>query len=177
MIDLETIGTRPDAQIIQIGAVFFEAKNRGKILNDKTFNQYCMVQDGLGSIDHDALAFWLNQAAGNKAHPMVVGFSKKAKPMDEVLQDFLAWPGEIGCTWGDITTVWAKPSNFDLPILTSAFNTFGIEAPWDHHTTRCLRTLLAIKGEPQVDWQGLTHHDALDNAIGQAMTVQGALAL
>lgn len=177
MIDLETIGTRPDAQILQIGAVFFEAKSRGKILNDKPFNKYCKVQDGLGSVDHDTLAFWLNQAAGNKAHPMVLGFSEKAELMEDVLADLLVWPQEIQLTWGDIETVWSKPSNFALPILASAFNKFGAEAPWDHRATRCLRTLLAIKGEPEVDWQGLTHHDALDDAIGQAMTVQAAMAL
>jgi exodeoxyribonuclease VIII len=177
MIDLETLGTRPDAKILQIGAVFFEAKPRGKILNNKPFNKYCKIQDDLGSEDHDTLAFWFGQIAGNKAHPMVLGLVEKAELMNDVLADLLAWPLEFGVTWGEVDTVWAKPSNFDLPILASAFNKFGIEAPWDHRSTRCLRTLLSVTGEPAVDWSGLTHHDALDDAIGQAMTVQNAMGL
>ena len=49
MLDLETLGTRPDAAIIQIGAVLFEPRSGGMVLNGKAFSMHVLVQDGCGS--------------------------------------------------------------------------------------------------------------------------------
>ena len=61
MIDVETLGTRPDAALLQVAAIAFEPFSGGKVLNGKAFNQYVMVQDNEGSIDNGTVAFWLKQ--------------------------------------------------------------------------------------------------------------------
>lgn len=176
MIDLETLSTRPDAAIIQIGAVLFEPVSGGKILNDKGFNSYTLIQDGAGSIDNSTLAWWLQEKSAAK---MGAELEHKAVSLGEALKAFVEWPMNTkGIYWNDITGIWAKPADFDFPILRMAFNRFGLDAPWNRHATRCAKTLFHAVGKtPDIDWTGFIYHDALDDAIGQAMQVQKAMGL
>lgn len=175
MIDLETLGTRPNAAIIQVGAVMFEPVSGGKILNNKAFDRHVLIQDGSGTVDHGTLCFWLTEKS---APEMGKALTERAVFLGQVLQDFLVWPGEHDLTWEAIEGVWAMPSDFDLPILRSAFAFFGMDAPWDRRCTRDARTLFSlVGGAPEIDWTGMTHHNAVDDAVGQAMQVQKAMAL
>jgi len=172
MIDLETLGTRPDAAIIQIGAVLFEAHDRGRILNGKGFNRHVLVQDGAGTIDHSTVAFWLQEKSAAK---MGDKLKNDAIPLFSALNGFESWPAEHGFTWDQIDTVWSNGASFDQPILASAFSKMGRNVPWNYRASRCCRTLFALAGgPPKIDWTGLTPHDALDDALGQAMQVQQA---
>jgi exodeoxyribonuclease VIII len=178
MLDLETFGTRPDASIVQIGAVAFEFKSKGRIFNDQGFNQYVKLQDGAGSIDHSTLQWWLQQ-------PLAKDLGKKleqnATELSYALSNLDIWlnkvniPGVYG--WRDIQGVWAKPSDFDIPILKSAYYKVGRDVPWDRRVTYCARTFLSVAGTPKIDWTGLNAHDAFDDAVGQAMLLQKALEL
>lgn len=177
MIDLETLGTRPDARIVQVGALAFEARPRGRVYNERGFNQYVMVQDGAGTVDNGTIAWWLQQPNAAK---LGKALAEQACTEVEMLAGLLEWPSTIaaGATWDDVDTVWAKPSNFDLPVLASAFARHGMEPPWAHWKTRCARTLFALTGgQPPVDAKGLTVHDALDDCLIQVMAMQKALEL
>lgn len=191
MLDLETLGTSPSAAIVQIGAVLFEPKSGGRVLNNKIFNRFVMVQEGAGHIDHSTLTFWLQEKA---APHLGKNLAENAFPLDQVLAEFIEWPywaltgndprephvAYQGNThpynwWQQITGVWAKPSNFDIAILQSAFRLFGKAPPWNHRATRCMRTVLDILGHnPQVAQVGTTH-DAADDALYQVMQLQIAL--
>lgn len=152
MIDLETLGTRPDACIIQIGAVLFEPVSGGKILNGKGFNRHVLVQDGSGSIDHGTLCFWLTE---NSAAKMGHELSTVADPLAEVLQAFVEWPMEAHeLSWEAITGMWAAPSDFDLPILKSAYAKLGMDVPWDRRVTRDARTCSqwSVAGQRSTGW-------------------------
>lgn len=175
MIDLETLSVRPDAAIIQIGAVLFEPVHGGKILNDQPFNQYVAIQDGTGSIDHDTLVWWLRQP---NAKTLADGL-ENANPLATVLENFIEFPQQIpGLSWETIGGVWAKPSTFDLAVLSSAFSKFGEEPPWEHWKTRCAKTVFElVGGTPKVDETGLQSHDALDDAVKQAMQLQKAFSI
>lgn len=176
MIDLETLGTRPDAAIIQIGAVLFEPVSGGKILNGKGFNKHVLVQDGTGTVDHGTIAFWLQEASAKK---MGEALEKRADSLHEVLEAFTSWPElEADLDWKTVGGVWANPSDFDLPILKSAYARFGSDVPWDRRATRDARTLFElVGGRPEIDWTGMTPHDAFDDAVGQAMQVQKAIGM
>lgn len=177
MIDLETLGTRPDAAIIQVGAVMFEARDRGRILNGKGFNRHVLVQDGAGTIDHSTIAFWLQEKSAAK---MGRALAERAEPLFAVLSALEQWPGEVveGMTWDQVETVWSNGAAFDQPILASAYSKMGRNPPWHYRASRCCRTLFDLAGgAPTIDWTGLTPHDALDDSIGQAMQVQSAMAL
>ena len=176
MIDLETLGTRPDAAIIQIGAVLFEPLFGGKILNGKGFNRHVLVQDGGGTIDHGTVCFWLAEKSAAK---MAEELSTKADFLGHVLQAFVDWPVKAhDLSWEAITGVWASPSDFDIPIMKSAFARTGMSVPWDRRATRDARTLFnLVGGRPEIDWAGFVAHDAYDDAVGQAMQVQKAMGL
>lgn len=176
MLDLETLGVRPDAAIIQVGAVLFEAKSGGKILNGKGFNDHVLLQDGAGTVDHGTVAWWLlnrsSEAMGN-------ALSTKANPLNYVLEKFLMWPKDAAdLSWDAIEGVWSKGADFDLPILQSAYARLGMIVPWNMRAGRCVRTLFALTGgEPEIDWTGMAQHDAFDDAVGQAMQVQKAMGV
>ncbi len=176
MLELETLGTRPDATIIQIGAVLFEPVYGGKILNGKGFNRHVLVQDGTGSIDHSTICFWLTEKSAAK---MGRELETKADPLAEVLKAFVEWPKTShGLDWENINGIWANPSDFDFPVLKSAFAKLGVDAPWDRRATLCARTLFnMVGGKPDIDWTSFIPHDALDDAVGQAMQVQKAMGL
>ncbi len=175
MLDLETMGTRLDAAIIQIGAVMFEARSGGRMLNGQGFNRHVLLQDGQGTLDHSTLCFWLREASAAK---MGKALSEDALPLSIVLREFKDWPEKCGTTWGAVEGVWAMPADFDLPILKSAFARLWGDVPWDRRDTRCARTLFSlVGGKPTIDWTGMTPHDAFDDAVGQALQVQKAMAL
>lgn len=176
MIDLETLGTRPDAAIIQIGAVFFEPLSGGKVMNGKGFNRHVLVCDNGGTIDHGTLCFWL---AEKSSGAMAEAMSTKADFLGRVLQEFTDWPAkQLDRDWEGIGSVWASPSDFDLPILKSAFARAGMSVPWDRRTTRDAHTLFALAGgKPEIDQTGFTEHDAFDDAVVQAMQVQKAMGV
>ncbi len=174
MLDLETLGTRPDAAIIQIGAVMFEARDRGRLFNGQGFNRHILLQDGAGTIDHGTLCFWMKEKS---AHKMADALEKKAVPLQNALHDLLNWPGTVkeGMTWAQVETIWSNGAAFDQPILAMAFQRLGAPVPWHYRASRCCRTLFnLVGGPPEVDWTGLVPHDALDDSIGQAMQVQQA---
>ncbi len=176
MIDLETLGTRPDAAIIQIGAVLFEPVSGGKILNGQGFKRYTLLQDGSGTIDHSTVAWWLQEASASK---MGAALETEAVPLLQALDELDSFPMKAkGLSWEAIGGVWAAPSDFDIPILKSAYARFGLGVPWERRATRDARTLFSIVGgKPEIDWTGFTAHDALDDAIGQAMQVQKAMGM
>ena len=174
VIDLETMGTRPDAAIIQVGAVMFEARDRGRILNGTGFNMHVLLQDGAGTVDHSTVAWWLREASAKK---MGKEMEERAEPLADVLEAFRAWPEAVELDWLAIEGVWSNPSDFDLPIVKSAYNRFGADVPWDRRATRCARTLFHLAGgRPQIDMTGFTVHDALDDAVMHAMEIQQAMA-
>lgn len=181
MFDIETLSTTPTAAITQIGAVFFEARSRGRILNkkDETFNMFVKVDPMNGEINHDTLAFWFKQISENPKHPMATGVHL-AGSLAVVLSELVDWPRNVlgsGYSWDQIETVWGKPADFDIACLRSGFARCGWQEPWNYRATRCARTLFHLKGgEPTIDWTGLVSHDAADDAIGQAMQVQVALS-
>lgn len=180
MIDLETWGVRPDAAISQVGAVAFEPRSGGRILNrsDQTFNEYVLLQDGAGSIDHGTLAWWLTQPAEAQAR-LAGGLQKRARPLQEVLTALTEWPERcLNTSWELIDGVWCNGLGFDVPVLASAFAKIGRTPPWSYRAGRDTRTLFEVAGgTPTVDGVGLTSHDASDDAMFQAMQVQAAMAL
>lgn len=175
MIDLEMMSTRPNAQIVQIGAVMFEPRSGGKILNQHGLNVFVQIQDGGGAIDNSTVAFWLQQP---NAKTLGKALETTAVPLDEALRQLTELPFKADLTWEQIGAVWAKPSKCDLPILESAYSLFGLAPPWEHWKSMCAKTLFnLVGGMPFVDTSGLTAHDALDDALVQAMATQKALGM
>jgi len=183
MIDLETLSTRPDARIAQVGAVAFEARSGGRILNGKAFNAYIRLPGAeggsgpTGHIDPDTLAWWEQQdpEAQKRLHDgMEAGRIECA-----VLDHFEHWPEQVLDTnWSGIEGVWAHGATFDLPVLHSAYARHNRDVPWNFQAGRDTRTLFwLVGGAPQVDTVGFMKHDAVDDCVMQIMAVQQALGM
>ncbi len=154
--------------------MLFEPISGGKIRIEQGFNQYVLLQDAVGSIDHGTIAWWMQEKSAVK---MGIAMETEALLLGDVLQNFVEWPmASWRISWEAISGVWANPADFDLPILRSAFALFGQDIPWDRRSTRDARTLFQlVGGQPDVDGTGFTYHDAFDDAVMQAMAVQKAM--
>lgn len=165
MLDLETIGTKPSAVVLSIGACVFDA--------DGIYAQYYAPLnaksqvDGGRKVDFDTICWWLKQGASAQK---VFEESSMARPVSEELKEgFLPW-----CKNNDVKNalVMSNGIDFDVQIMESIFDTLKLETPWKFFNKRCYRTLKStFRFEEGQTRQG-TYHHALDDAIFQATSFQ-----
>lgn len=160
MIDLETMGTGPQAAICAIAAVPFclETGNTG--------DPFCTNVDLATSMEQgmevnaSTIYWWLNKDLAVRE-----ALGKDARPLRTVLQQLQAWK-MMNCDFG--VKVWAKGPSFDLVILDEAYRLCGYQEPfWHYAHERCVRTYLdGMEDEVKEDvpFEGDPHnplHDAL----------------
>ncbi|MEE9592027.1 MAG: 3'-5' exoribonuclease [Thermoplasmata archaeon] len=171
MMRLNTLGARPDAVILQVGAVLFEPRSGGRLLNGKGFNEYVLLQDGSGSIDHGSLCRWLTDKAGPR---MGEALMTRALPLTDVLVSLGGWPRRAhDLEWRSVGGVWTTAA--DHATIRSAFSRYGMDTPWGRGADRCHDTLFDLFGGiPTIDGTGFVEGDALDEAVMLASAVQEA---
>jgi exodeoxyribonuclease VIII len=161
MIDLETMGTRPDAPIISIGAVAFNAMG----ITDQTFYRNVSLRSSVQSgavIDPSTVMWWLRQ--DKVAQAAFEDGQDEAVALTQALYDFT----QFLCSYGDsLKGVWGNGASFDNVIMHESGRRCGVPM-WEFWKDRCYRT---IKGcYPDVPFErGGTHHNALDDARSQAL--------
>lgn len=162
MIDLETLGTRPDSAIISIGACRFNAD----AMDDDGFYRAITIESNQlegRDINPDTLVWWLGQTDKAKA----VFTDPDRVDLGTALDDLRAW---IGPKWGDVR-VYGNGSDFDIAMLSHAYGRQG--TPWKFYNVRCFRTLKeqpAAKKVPKP--ANALAHNALFDAIAQAQHLQ-----
>lgn len=158
MIDLETMGTGPDAAIVSIGAVRFDTNGpTDKGLGIPVDLQSCITH-GL-TIDASTVQWWLRQS--DEARKGVT------RLFTETLDCTLTALSEyIAAKDGDLE-IWGNGADFDNVILASAYRACRLETPWTFWQNRCYRTLKNLAPQIKMERTG-THHNALDDAISQA---------
>lgn len=163
MLDLETMGTSPNAPIVAIGAVFFDEYSVGTPPAHPSF--YCQVSlqssvDAGCTMDPDTVLWWLKQADDARK---AVYDTEKALTLEQALQSFSNW-----MTHNERAKyVWGNGSDFDNVILRGAYDKIGLAAPWSKFNNRCYRTMKSRAPSVKLVRSG-THHNALDDAISQA---------
>lgn len=173
MIDLETLGTRHDSAIVQVGVVLFD-NERVDEPNGREWN----VDPGDAPVTAGAVRFWLQQPTeAREAMRQCLGYSV---PIREALVEL----GEHLCC-REIDMVWAKPAHFDLFMLQCAYERCGMQAPWGFDTSRrwggrpprvqCMSQFFRGRNMPRRRDKGV-RHTALADAVAQAHQVQEALA-
>lgn len=165
MIDLETLGTNPDAPIISIGAVFFDIEK--KVLGP-TFYMALDVNEQIKrgrKVTGDTLKFWMGQSDAAKKV-----FHEQAKAVPQVLHTFSEW---IKANNPKVY-VWGNGSTFDISMLENIYlmyedvTSFKLAAPWGYNKIMDLRTFKRFKAPDKKVIVPGTAHNALDDAIGQA---------
>lgn len=160
MLDLETWGTVPGCAIRSIGAVVFDPSTT---MQAGAF--YRNIDDAYtGLVKEDrTVSWWEAQSQEAKA-----ALDKDRVPLPMALVDFIEWWRVQGAQY-----VWSHGASFDVPVLAVAYSKCGIEPPWDFRKVRDTRTLFDIAGVMPATKFGVAHN-ALDDAIAQAIDVQRA---
>lgn len=165
MIDTETLGTKPGAAILSIGAVIFGPAGMGDTFYAPVLLESC-VNVGL-TIDPAAITWWMRQSDEARA----AAFRNDAAPLWQVLGDFFDWFNAQRAKHP-----WCHGATFDVPILENAFEACNLAAPWEYWNVRDTRTLYDLAGV-KVDRATGTHHNALDDAINQAKAAAQAMRI
>jgi len=162
MIDLETMSTKPNAAIIQIGACTFD----GQAAGIRVDLQSC-VDAGL-AVDASTIMWWMQQSDAARASVTSPG----ASPLRQALEQFTAGLAALGL--GSAGEVWSYPASFDIVILESAYRAVGLLVPWKYNAVRCLRTLAALRPDIARVKPALAH-DAVSDATAQAAWAKACL--
>lgn len=168
MIDIETLGTEPNAVIMSIAAVEFSADH---IDEDGGFYQTLNWQEQLdrgGTVTEDTIRFWLRQPDAAR-EPLLRGPRTK---VETACKDLIQWIVRHGLNNKD-ALIWAKGPQFDLSLIRGLLRRFGFNAPWPFWGERDVRTALMTPRANRVTRpkDSVAHH-AFEDAVFQAKQVQ-----
>lgn len=154
MIDLETLGTTPDAAILSIGMVRFN-RNTGDTY--ETLYLKVIEPQLYGSTSETTLAWWAEQDPNVMAEAF--NGDTTANEAAVLVKDFLR-PED--CVWGNGAT-------FDISMIQWWVRQFGIQLPFKFWNVRDVRTVVDLSG---IDYKSIAfegdRHNALADAIHQA---------
>lgn len=166
MLDIETLGTKPNAAVVQIGCVGFDTD--GNISLPFTVS---VTPHPDSSMDFSTIQWWMGQADEARKSVFDKQFFDPAVGLEQ-LNQFIADNSDEVVGY----KVWSKPSTFDIVILESLYRACGYaQAPWAHWNTRCLRTLLDDAKFPRSsEVMPRIPHDAGYDAEAQALNAISA---
>lgn len=165
MVDLETMGTGPNAAIMSIGAVVFDPHYftpSGNVYYQNIDLSTCM-KAGL-TVDASTIEFWMKAPAA-----AMNALWDGRWDITKALKDFAGWVQNFS---SKDFRIWAHGSNFDIVVLESAYRACGLTQPWAYNAMRDDRTLFELAGVDLKDFNQGCLHNALDDARNQAMAVQ-----
>jgi DNA polymerase III epsilon subunit-like protein len=165
MIDIETLSTKPNAQILSIAAIKFNRDDRKKEMQElKDLETFYVVIDqksceNLGmDIDKDTVNWWKRQS--KEAQDAV--FSEKVTKISifEALKQFSKFIK--GASY-----IWAQGINFDCVILEHAFRVTEIPCTWKFWILRDTRTFFDVANVNLKNFSNEKKHDALYDCHAQ----------
>lgn len=169
MIDLETLGTTPDAVILGIAAVKFDPFDdyleKGLDVTDLPALDLLVDVDTQPnrSVEDSTLEWW------SKQDPVVQEkmFSTQGRvSFEQALEQLHQF------VWNTGGRIWAQGTQFDISILEHSFRSLNRAYPWRYSQARDSRTLLDLVN---VSLPNATH-DAVADCFRQIVGVQKALA-
>jgi len=162
MIDLESLGTRPDCAILTLGAVKFNPYTVDQFGDGIYFRIDVDEQLALGrEVQNDTLEWWMKQAQDVREEALGESGRISLTSMYQQLNRFL-----VG-----VNNIWCQGPAFDIVILENIYRQMGWPTPWQFWQIRDSRTLFGVHGDPRVKGKaGL--HNALEDCISQAQGVQ-----
>lgn len=171
MLDIETLGTIPGSQVIQIGAVRFH------MAADMQMDEVLIMN--VDRFDPDSASMQINEVTKAWWHDQ----PQRAKDMLSVpppipLKDALQL---LNGFVKSNSKIWAKPMSFDFPLIRAAYDRVNVKTAWHYRQEMCARTLYQLLPKPAQVWvnqttfaslaPGWIEHYALDDAKEQAISV------
>lgn len=161
MVDLETLGTHPYAPILSIGACAF-TMDESPI--DDLFYQAVDLESciDLGMRPSGPTIMWWMQQADEAR---IRAFNDPAAvKLPIALDAFTDWLNSRPLS------VWGNSARFDCGLLEAAYKVCNKELPWSWWKEGCYRTIKNLPGAKRIPLERFgTHHNALDDAISQAV--------
>ena len=167
MIDIETLGTGPDAAILAIGAVAFNFD----LPDTECFYRRIKLESAMdhgGTVDASTIQWWMAQPEIARKEL----FSGEGQEIETVLNSFCLFINNL-----PITQIWANPPSFDLVILKSAADRVQIGMGlWNHRKERCYRTIAQTVGLGIIRIPPTIPHHALHDALAQTLHLKQIFA-
>lgn len=165
MLDLETWSTRPDALIVSVGAVKFDAENiidRFHVGIDPVNAQGAYNRH----IDAKTMLYWLDPKR-DEARAKLLALPKI--DMFHALDGFVIFCNETPVDQRG--SLWGKGATFDNVLSHHAVDQCGLEWPFSHRQDECYRTM--ANRFPAIEYEQIgTAHEAIADAESQAIHLQ-----
>ena len=167
MVDIETLGVKPDSILLSIVCASFNTNRIGP-----TAVHYTRVDvpscEAIGlKMDWGTVRWWMDQHEAVRREVL--------DPEGAVsIYNALTWLADFirGESHGREIRVYAKDPDFDCVILRTAYDLTHIPCPWHYWQTRSVRTTLEDHGYNK---KLRAQHHALNDALIQLQAVQEAL--
>ena len=171
MIDLESMGKKPTAPIVAIGAVFFDPQSGvlGAEFYAAVDLSSAMAQGA--TPDGDTILWWLKQSAEARAALC----TDDTRHITDALSELSAFISRNSDN-PRYLKVWGNGANFDNVILRSAYERAGHTCPWQFWNDSDVRTMVLLGKRLEFDpkrnmpFDGIAHN-ALADARHQAKYV------
>lgn len=172
MVDLETMGKKPGAPIVSVGAIFFDPA-RGK-----TGAEYYQVINLESSMsfgarpDASTILWWLKQSPEARSAIVVDDTVGLVEALEQLL-DFIA---ENAANGSKNVQLWGNGSSFDCSLLEAAFELADTPFPIPHWNYRDVRTVVelgkavGLNSRYEIPFEG-EQHNALADARHQVKYV------
>jgi exodeoxyribonuclease VIII len=162
MIDIETVGTGPEACILTIAAQSFNPLGTGY------YPQYFYARIDPDSqpgrnIEQGTIDWWATQPAAARDE----AFNEQGRiPLGQALD-------ELGKLIWHAKRVWAQGPTYDMNILEHAYKSYNKPIPWQFYAVRDSRTVFSLW--PDLEKPPTSHH-ALEDCRRQIKLLQETLA-
>ena len=160
MIDIEGLGTGPDATILTIAAQSFDPFGSGYY--DRCYYARITLESQPDrNIQQDTIDWWATQPAAQAEAFM----EDNRIPLDQALDSLykLAWQHKF---------IWANGICYDMNILEHAYKSYGKSLPWQFYNVRDARTVYSLW--PDCPRPPTSHH-ALEDCRRQIDMLQATL--
>jgi len=161
MIDIETIGTGPDACILTIAMQTFDPFARGWY--DRHYYARIDIESQPDrNIEESTLQWWASQPAESREE----AFSEQGRiPLKQALEEMhpIIWNSDF---------LWANGPTFDMNIIEHAYKSYAMSLPWKFYRVRDARTVYSLY--PDLPKPPVSHH-ALDDCQQQILKLQATL--
>jgi hypothetical protein len=160
MLDIETLGTTPDAHILTIAAQTFDPLQRDW-LGESYYARVDFESQENRCIEQGTLEWWATQGESQEE-----AFAEEDRiPLDQALTGLgrMIWQSK---------RIWANGSNFDMTILEHAYKSYGRALPWQYFHVRDARTVYSLV--PTLEKYPASHH-ALEDCRRQILLLWDSL--
>ena len=163
MLDLETLGTRPDTVIMTLGAVKFDPFDPEREPGPGIYLRMDIEEQlTLGrTVDDSTIVWWAQQDPRVRAEAWEDGDRSSIQELKQELNRFLVGVGDI----------WCQGPVFDIAILEDLYRSQNWGFPWYFWQISDSRTLFKVHGDPRQKGRDQAHNALLD-CVYQAQAVQ-----